>query len=503
MVQGGVTKYSLLSDLYAAPSGSSRIGWLRNAIGAVATTIAKWLGRQPPSVFEFMTDAEIADVQAGTVTLDVTNAIEAFFASIGGVVGGKGIMPRGRYKTTRMLTAPYGIILLGEGSHGGTSAQRQAATSIYGFHNGSAILSLAGTNGCTLQDIGLQGGDATTHPKTALMLGRRSSASSGYHKIDRVSAYGYFSVAPFYSIASEDNLWIDVYAWIYGGTAKYCFYTGEADLLAVDSLVTSSNLENTLIRPWFLNTSSDANSAGIYIECTQATGSWTFIGGYMTMQAGAYIQLNASPSAGTDQLGPFTFIATSGELYLGGDPLYGYRLTATAACDLVGLNIVGGRFAFQAGTNHYQIYKDPVLTLRSPTITLQPPEAFPYAQTSVSRDHVLGGTLNIGRYYEWTPVTFAASWSDTLGAPYAPASYCIDSDGFVHFRGQVVSTGLGPALIFYLPGGLIPPVNMFFGTSVGTTVGQILITSATGAVTLPVGSTTSAVDLSPIRFKMN
>ena len=335
------------------------------------------------------------------------------------------------------------------------------------------------------------------------MLGRTSLASSGYHKITRVSVYGYFSVAPFYSIASEDNLWTDIYACIYGGAAKYCFYTSASDGLSVNSLIASSNLENTLIRPWFLNTSADANSAGIYMECTQPMGSWNFIGGYITMYAGAYIHINTNTAGGgVDTIGPFTFIGTSGERYTGGDPLYGYRLTVGTACVLTGLNILGGRFDLQAGTNHYQIYKAPTLTLQTPNITLQPPEAFPYALTSVSRDRVLGGALNVGRDYTWTNVTFETSWSNTLGAPWAPASYCVDSDGFVNFRGQVVSTELGPALIFYLPSGLIPPVNMYFGTSVGTTVGQILITSATGAVTLSTGATTSAVDLSPIRFKM-
>lgn len=61
----------------AASSGASLVGWIRELTSAVATTLSKWLGWQDVSVFDFMTDAQIADVKARTLTLDVTAAVQA------------------------------------------------------------------------------------------------------------------------------------------------------------------------------------------------------------------------------------------------------------------------------------------------------------------------------------------------------------------------------------------------------------------------------------------
>lgn len=61
----------------ASSSGAGFIGWLRNATGAVLTTLSRWLGWQTPSVLDFMTDAERTDVMAGTCLLDVSAAVQA------------------------------------------------------------------------------------------------------------------------------------------------------------------------------------------------------------------------------------------------------------------------------------------------------------------------------------------------------------------------------------------------------------------------------------------
>lgn len=82
----------------ATTTGSTLIGWLRSTFGAVATTLAKWLERQPASVFEFMTDAQIADVQAGTYLLDVTTPIKNAIAASLSV-----FFPDGSYKITDEL----------------------------------------------------------------------------------------------------------------------------------------------------------------------------------------------------------------------------------------------------------------------------------------------------------------------------------------------------------------------------------------------------------------
>lgn len=88
----------------AASSGSSLVGYLPAGVGAVATTVQTKL-RQIVNVFDFMSPAEIADVQAGTLSLDVTAAINAAIAYISGTYGstpGGGILyfPTGAYSIT-------------------------------------------------------------------------------------------------------------------------------------------------------------------------------------------------------------------------------------------------------------------------------------------------------------------------------------------------------------------------------------------------------------------
>ncbi len=99
---GGVASAASLTSFIAslaATSGATLIGWLRSVTGAVATTLAKWLGWQPLSVFDFCTDAQIADIQSGAATLDHTAPMQAFrdaVASAGKYR--KGVVPAGRYK---------------------------------------------------------------------------------------------------------------------------------------------------------------------------------------------------------------------------------------------------------------------------------------------------------------------------------------------------------------------------------------------------------------------
>lgn len=69
----------LALDLASSNSskGTALIGWLRAATSAVATTLYRWMGWQDLSVFEFMTSAQIADVQAYTYGIDVSAPVQA------------------------------------------------------------------------------------------------------------------------------------------------------------------------------------------------------------------------------------------------------------------------------------------------------------------------------------------------------------------------------------------------------------------------------------------
>lgn len=454
------------------------------------------------NAFDFMTPAMIADVQARTGLVDTTAAIQAALNSLG-AGGGVVRLPKGKYKTTAMLTLPTCVSLIGDGQFGGVGAYDQGSTTILGEHNNPAILSLVGSVSCTVSDLCLQTAAARPYPQTGLLLGRSTAASAGYHKIMRISAYGNFDVANVYSIASEDNYWEDINLWNYAlGNAKNCFYTsiGNSDPNMTQPLVTSSNLDNVFVRFWFTNNRPDADASCIYLDNAEGMGSWSFFGGYCTAAGGSYVTINNGAIDALSALGPFTFAGFNGERLAGGDPLYGFNLLAGTPVQLRGLFISGARLDFLAGTNHYQIRKQSNLTLVAPNIVIQPPEAFPYALTDVFRDKVLGGILSIGREYAWTDVTFETAWSNTFGAPYAPAGYCIDATGFVHLRGQVVRSVGGSAIMFYLPPTVRPAYDMFFSTGVGTGVGTILVSSSTGAVSLYAGAVTDAVDLTSVQF---
>lgn len=61
---------------FAAPSGSSLMGHQQDGAGAVPTTVRNMI-RLKVSVFEYMTPAQIADVESGAGLLDVSAAIQA------------------------------------------------------------------------------------------------------------------------------------------------------------------------------------------------------------------------------------------------------------------------------------------------------------------------------------------------------------------------------------------------------------------------------------------
>lgn len=68
---------AIRSDLAStsdASNGAGMIGYIRNVVSAVATTVREWLGWQDYDPFEFMTAAQRAAVLAGDSSLDVSGA---------------------------------------------------------------------------------------------------------------------------------------------------------------------------------------------------------------------------------------------------------------------------------------------------------------------------------------------------------------------------------------------------------------------------------------------
>lgn len=110
----------LMADIAAISSsdGSALVGFLQAGTSAVAGNAQVKL-RERVSAFDFMTTAQIADVEARTLTLDVTVPLQAAIDAC--IISGKTLfLPAGNYKITSTLNlvgagSAYGINVIGEG----------------------------------------------------------------------------------------------------------------------------------------------------------------------------------------------------------------------------------------------------------------------------------------------------------------------------------------------------------------------------------------------------
>ena len=140
------------SDL-AASSGSTLIGWLRSAVSAVATTLAAWMSWRAVSVFEFMTPAQIADVQSGAGALDVTAAWGA-----AQLAGNKILIPSGVHQLNN-FRPKTGKQFIGEGYYNSTI--KQALPGAYAF-NCLSDVTTGQILGFKLLSVGFLGAPAAT-----------------------------------------------------------------------------------------------------------------------------------------------------------------------------------------------------------------------------------------------------------------------------------------------------------------------------------------------------
>ncbi len=106
------------SVVYSAPvdtefMSSANISYLPAGTGAVATTVQAKL-RESVSVFDFMTAAQIADVQAGTALVDVTAALNVAvnsFPKVGIYTSNMSLLfPKGTYRISEPINFPTGIL---------------------------------------------------------------------------------------------------------------------------------------------------------------------------------------------------------------------------------------------------------------------------------------------------------------------------------------------------------------------------------------------------------
>lgn len=126
-----VTSANTMRGDLSASSGSSLVGFIQSGAGAVART-QQDKDRETVSVFDFMTPAQIADVQSGSPALDVTAAIQAAFTSIR-TTRASLHFPKGTYKITSALTLYHPFNVRGAGQEA-TILQFDGLTGYKGVH---------------------------------------------------------------------------------------------------------------------------------------------------------------------------------------------------------------------------------------------------------------------------------------------------------------------------------------------------------------------------------
>jgi hypothetical protein len=125
---------AVLTDLAStsdAAKGDALVGVKRTATGAVATTLHNYIERSTPTLFDFMTSAEIADVQAGTLLVDVTAKVQA---ALDAYAGKEIFCPAGSYLITTRLEMLAFTTLTGASSGFGLLTKFYTPTDIETLH---------------------------------------------------------------------------------------------------------------------------------------------------------------------------------------------------------------------------------------------------------------------------------------------------------------------------------------------------------------------------------
>lgn len=180
----------LVRYMQGLPQGttdSAASTYLPAGTGAVATDVQAKL-RERTSVFDFMTAAEIADVQGYTLTLDVSDAIQAAIDYVATKGGGTVYFPNGFYAIGKSLSIrnSQGICLEGE-SWVQTIIAPLASTPTFAPHNAMLLVSVQPWNGSV----------SNLRFKTSNFTGwviKGSTSTTGYNTIS----------------ASFQRLWVDL-----------------------------------------------------------------------------------------------------------------------------------------------------------------------------------------------------------------------------------------------------------------------------------------------------
>ena len=128
----------------ATSGGSALVGFIQSGAGAVATTVQTKL-REQVSIFDFMTSAQIADVQAGTLTLDCAASFNTALAASKNIY-----FPPGKYRfnSTITINGARGLTLRGAASALLASGTGYTGTTELYFSNAPS-----GANGIVFNDF--------------------------------------------------------------------------------------------------------------------------------------------------------------------------------------------------------------------------------------------------------------------------------------------------------------------------------------------------------------
>ena len=159
---------------------SPQISFTQAGTGAQAQTLTTKLNQQV-SVFDFMTAAQIADVQGQTLLVDVTASIQSAINSVS-VAGGTVFFPTGWYSiTAELLISNPGVNLVGASKTG---------TMLYKRFNNGSLLHFQNSNWSNVRSIFLQGIQDTTGTGNLVYLEGSSYCSINDCKIFNAIGYG-------------------------------------------------------------------------------------------------------------------------------------------------------------------------------------------------------------------------------------------------------------------------------------------------------------------------
>lgn len=154
-----------------------------------------------------------------------------------------------------------------------------------------------GASNINIRNINFDVASGNQPPSVVVLLGRTSSnAWSGLLRFNNVQVQGYATKAIVYSIASEQNTWIEPTIVLRGGGALYAFYTSSHDDLNVNNLPTSSNLSVWMQNFNLVDWSSGIDSSHSLVfdnGWSSGAGSHTYRDGYLSSYNGTAFTINA------------------------------------------------------------------------------------------------------------------------------------------------------------------------------------------------------------------